>query len=335
MKRASPLHEPQDVPEDLAPTSLRLAVLEGLLDSPKHLPSAYLYDARGSALFERICELPEYYPTRTELAILQTHAGDMATCIGPRAILVEPGSGAGVKTALLLERLLQPAAYVPVEISPTALQASVRAMAARFAHLPIHPLQADFTQAFTLPHALRRGDAGRAEGEIDGRVVFFFPGSTIGNFDPQHAQALLTRWRLLGGADAGLLIGVDLRKDAAVLQAAYDDAQGVTAAFNRNLLVRANREFAADFAPDSFDHLVRYDSVQGRIEMHLRSREAQVVHIAGHTLCFDAGETIHTENSYKYTLGGFAALAALAGWRLDAQWTDPLRRFGVLAMRAA
>ncbi len=323
MKRASPLHEPQDVPEDLAPTSLRLAVLEGLLDSPKHLPSAYLYDARGSALFERICELPEYYPTRTELAILQTHAGDMATCIGPRAILVEPGSGAGVKTALLLERLLQPAAYVPVEISPTALQASVRAMAARFAHLPIHPLQADFTQAFTLPHALRRGDAGRAEGEIDGRVVFFFPGSTIGNLDPPAARRFLAGARTALGPGARLLVGVDLAKDPAILLPAYDDAAGVTAAFNRNLLVRLNREAGADFDPAGFDHRALWNAAEGRIEMHLVSRRAQQVRVAGSLIAFAAGESIHTENSYKHTLPGFAALARAGGWATARVWTDP------------
>ncbi|SCC95079.1 Histidine-specific methyltransferase EgtD [Thiomonas sp. X19] len=332
MKHPSPVEQTRFEPEDMSPPALRRAVLDGLLASPKHLPSAYLYDARGSALFEQICTLPEYYPTRTERAILQTHAGEMAARIGPRAVLVEPGSGAGVKTALLLAQLQQAAAYVPVEISPTALEATVQAMVARFPQLPIHPQQADFTQAFTLPPALRHVGGS---GELGGRVVFFFPGSTIGNFDPQQAQALLARWRLLGGADAGLLIGIDLRKDVAVLQAAYDDVQGVTAAFNRNLLVRINREFGADFVPDAFDHLARYDTVQGRIEMHLQSREAQAVHLAGHTLRFDAGETIHTENSYKYTLDGFAALAGKAGWQLDAQWTDPLQRFGVLAMRAA
>ncbi len=329
MKHPSLVQQTRFEPHDMAPPALRRAVLDGLLARPRHLPSAYLYDARGSALFEQICTLPEYYPTRTELAILQTHAAAMAARIGSRAVLVEPGSGAGVKTALLLAQLHEPAAYVPVEISPSALEVTVQAMAARFPQLPIHPQQADFTQAFTLPPAL--GHAGGA-GE---RVVFFFPGSTIGNFDPQQAQALLARWRLLGGPNAGLLIGIDLRKDVAVLQAAYDDAQGVTAAFNRNLLVRINREFGADFVPDAFDHLARYDAEHGRIEMHLQSREAQVAHIVGHALRFDAGETIHTENSYKYTLSGFAALAEQAGWQQDAHWTDPLQRFGVLAMRAA
>ncbi len=325
MKRENPVPQTQAATEDAAPPALHRAVLDGLLSSPKTLPSAYLYDAAGSALFERICELPEYYPTRTERTILQTHAVEMAACIGPQAVLVEPGSGSGLKTSLLLAQLDRPSAYVPVEISASALDASVQAMSAQFAQLPIHPLQADFTQAFGLPDAVRGA----------GRVVFFFPGSTIGNFDPQQAQALLARWRLLGGAGAGLLIGVDLRKDAAVLQAAYDDAQGVTAAFNRNLLVRLNRELGADFEPASFAHLARYDAPRGRIEMHLQSRRAQTVHVAGHVLRFAVDETIHTENSYKYTQDGFAELARQAGWQAAARWSDALQRFGVQYLHAA
>jgi dimethylhistidine N-methyltransferase len=324
MKQQSPVSRQRPAAADAAPPALRQAVLDGLFASPKHLPSAYLYDARGSALFERICELPEYYPTRTELAILRAHADEMAGCIGDGAVLVEPGCGAGLKTCLLLSRMHAPRAYVPIEISATALQASVQAVAGRCPKLAIRPLQADFTRAFALPEGL----AGAR------RVVFFFPGSTIGNFDPQQAQALLARWRLLGGPDAGLLIGVDLRKDPAVLQAAYDDAQGVTAAFNLNLLLRVNREFGADFDPASFAHVARYDEARGRVEMHLQSRKAQTVRVDGQALRFADGETIHTENSYKYTPDGFAAMARQAGWQEAARWSDDAARFGVQFLRA-
>ena len=324
MKQPSPVSQKRPAAAEAAPPALRQAVLDGLFAQPKRLPSAYLYDARGSALFEQICALPEYYPTRTELTILRMHAGEMAARIGTGAVLVEPGCGSGLKTCLLLSRMQAPCAYVPIEISATALQASVQAVASRCPKLAIHPLQADFTRAFALPGAL-----GTTR-----RVVFFFPGSTIGNFDPPQAQALLARWRLLGGPDAGLLIGVDLRKDPAVLQAAYDDAQGVTAAFNLNLLARVNREFAADFDPAAFAHVARYDEARGRIEMHLQSRKAQTVRLDGQALRFAAGETIHTENSYKYTPDGFAAMARQAGWQEVARWSDDAQRFGVQFLRA-
>ena len=300
-----------------APTvdALRSAVLEGLLDSPKRLPSAYFYDATGSALFESICELPEYYLTRAETEILQHHAAEMARRIGSGALLVEPGCGSGEKACLLLQHLHEPAGFVPIEISSSALEGAERLVRGRFPQLPVHALRADFTAPFALPAAAAAA-----------RPVFFFPGSTLGNFDPAHALTLLRRWRALGQA---AVVGVDLRKDPATLVAAYDDARGVTAAFNRNLLARINRELGADFDPQSFAHEAIWNESEGRIEMHLRSRHAQTVRVDGRRLEFRAGESIHTENSYKYTVDGFADLAARAGWQLAARWTDSQARFGV------
>lgn len=299
---------------------LRSAVLEGLLDRPKRLPSAYLYDATGSALFESICELPEYYLTRAETEILQRHGAEMAQRMGSGALLVEPGCGSGEKACMLLQHLHEPAGFVPIEISTSALESAERLVRGRFPQLPVHPLQTDFTASFALPAAAPAS-----------RPVFFFPGSTLGNFDPAHALELLRRWRAMGTA---ALVGVDLRKDAATLVAAYDDARGVTAAFNRNLLARINREFDADFDPQSFAHEAIWNESEGRIEMHLRSRRAQTVRLDGRRLEFRAGETIHTENSYKYTVEGFAELAGRAGWKLAARWTDSRARFGVQLLSA-
>ena len=292
---------------------LRGAVLDGLLGTPKRLPSAYLYDSAGSALFESICELPEYYLTRAETEILQRHAPEMARRMGAGALLVEPGCGSGEKACMLLQHLQQPAGFVPIEISTSALEGARRLLRERFPALPVHPLQADFTASFTLP------DVAAAS-----RPVFFFPGSTLGNFDPASALGLLRRWRAMGNA---ALVGVDLRKDPDTLVAAYDDARGVTAAFNLNLLARINREFGADFDPGSFAHEAIWNASESRIEMHLRSRHAQTVRVDGQRLEFRAGETIHTENSYKYTFEGFAELARRAGWRLTGQWTDSGGRF--------
>ena len=299
---------------------LRSAVLDGLLDNPKRLPSAYLYDTTGSALFEAICELPEYYLTRAETEILQRHAPEMARRIGSGALLIEPGCGSGEKACTLLQHLPEPAGFVPIEISPSALDGARRLVRERFPQLPVHPLQADFTASFSIP------DAPPAS-----RPVFFFPGSTLGNFDPAQALTLLRRWRALGRQ---ALVGVDLRKDPATLLAAYDDARGVTAAFNLNLLDRINREFGADFDPQSFAHEAIWNEAEGRIEMHLRSRRAQTVRLDGRRLAFRAGESIHTENSYKYTVDGFAELAARAGWQVAAHWTDSQQRFGVQLLDA-
>ena len=309
---------------DLSPERERFLsdVLEGLTRSAKTLPCKYFYDARGSALFDRICTLPEYYPTRTELAILRRHAGAMAAAIGPRCLLVEYGSGSSTKTRLLLDRLADPAAYVPVDISREHLLQSAAALAAHYPRLRVIPVCADFTRPFALPDV---PDAARAVG--------YFPGSTIGNFAPADARKFLADVAEQCGPGGALLIGVDLTKPRSVLEPAYDDARGVTAEFNRNLLRRANRELGADFDLAAFDHRAFWNASLGRVEMHLVSRRDQVVRIAGQAIPFAKGESIHTENSHKYELAGFAALAAAAGFTVERVWTDDAELFSVQLLR--
>jgi dimethylhistidine N-methyltransferase len=288
----------------------------GLRARPRSVAPKWFYDAAGSALFDRICELPEYYPTRTELALLDRHAAALAERIGPGAEIVEFGAGASVKVRLLLSALDQPAGFVPVDISGEHLEAAAARLRADHPGLPVRPLAADYTaHGLVLPPAT-------------GRRVGFYPGSSIGNFDPAEAEGLLARFRgwLPGG---GLLIGVDLVKDPALLHAAYNDADGVTAAFNLNLWARANRELGADFDLAAWDHAAFYNPPWQRIEMHLVSRRRQRVHLAGEAFDFDEGESVHTENSYKYTVEGFQALARRAGWRPQAVWTDAQRRFAL------
>jgi dimethylhistidine N-methyltransferase len=292
-------------------------VLAGLSAPARHLPCKYFYDEHGSHLFERICELPEYYPTRCELAILESHAGDMAALIGPGCVLVEYGSGASRKTRLLLDRLVSPRAYVPVDISREQLLASARRLAADYPHITVAPICADFTRPFRLP------DLGA------GRRVVYFSGSTIGNFGPVESVALLREINRLVGPGGGLLIGVDLKKDRRILEPAYDDAQGVTAAFNLNLLARINRELGADFALDSFRHHAFWNEEAGRIEMHLVSRRSQTVHLAGRAFHLKREETICTEYSHKYSLEDFAQLASAAGLEVRAVWTDEAGLFSV------
>ncbi|HVH06127.1 MAG TPA: L-histidine N(alpha)-methyltransferase [Myxococcota bacterium] len=309
---------------DLSPERERFLsdVLEGLTRSAKTLPCKYFYDARGSALFDRICTLPEYYPTRTELAILRRHAGAMAAAIGPRCLLVEYGSGSSTKTRLLLDRLADPAAYVPVDISREHLLQSAAALAAHYPRLRVIPVCADFTRPFALPDV---PDAARAVG--------YFPGSTIGNFAPADARKFLADVAEQCGPGGALLIGVDLTKPRSVLEPAYDDARGVTAEFNRNLLRRANRELGADFDLAAFDHRAFWNASLGRVEMHLVSRRDQVVRIAGQAIPFAKGESIHTENSHKYELAGFAALAAAAGFTVERAWIDDAKLFSVQLLR--
>ena len=309
---------------DLSPERERFLsdVLEGLTRSAKTLPCKYFYDARGSALFDRICTLPEYYPTRTELAILRRHAGAMAAAIGPRCLLVEYGSGSSTKTRLLLDRLADPAAYVPVDISREHLLQSAAALAAHYPRLRVIPVCADFTRPFALPDV---PDAARAVG--------YFPGSTIGNFAPADARKFLADVAEQCGPGGALLIGVDLTKPRSVLEPAYDDARGVTAEFNRNLLRRANRELGADFDLAAFDHRAFWNASLGRVEMHLVSRRDQVVRIAGQAIPFAKGESIHTENSHKYELAGFAALSAAAGFTVERVWTDDAELFSVQLLR--
>jgi len=300
----------------------RADVLAGLSRPQKRLSAKYFYDAAGSQLFDRITELDEYYPTRTELGIMHKHAAAMAGCCGPRCLLIELGAGSLVKARLLLDRLDRPAGFVPVDVSGDHLADAARQLALDYPELPIAPVVADFTGDFPLP-ALPSA-----------RRVVYFPGSTLGNFEPADADALLRRTAALVGPGGGLLLGVDLRKDVAVLECAYDDAAGVTAAFNLNLLTRMNRELDADFDPDGFEHRAFYNPARSRVEMHLRSRVAQRVSVGGVAFDFRAGETIHTENSHKYDVRELTARALACGWRVEAVWTDPRDYFAVLSLVA-
>ena len=305
--------------------SMRAEILEGLRAPRKTLPCKYFYDARGSQLFEQICELPEYYLTRTELAIMETHAADMAAALGPRILLVEPGSGSSVKTRLLLEQLRLPRAYVPVDISREHLVAAADRLNRRYPTLEVLPVCADFSQPFALPTPRRPA----------ARTVIYFPGSTIGNFEPPAAVQLLKRLRRLAGRDGGLLIGMDLQKDAALLERAYNDSAGVTAAFNLNLLRRINRELGGDFDASRFRHRAVYNRTEGRIEMHLVSLDDQTVNVADQGIHFRADEVVVTEYSYKHSLSSFANLAAQAGLALKQVWTDDRRWFSVQYLTTA
>jgi dimethylhistidine N-methyltransferase len=300
----------------------RADVLAGLSHPRKRLPPKYFYDAAGSRLFDRITELPEYYPTRTEIGILRAHAAAMAARCGPRCLLVEFGAGSVTKVRLLLDRFDRPAGYVPMDVSGEHLRSAAAELASDYPALEVMPVVADFTTAFTLPDLPAS------------RQVVFFPGSTIGNFDPPRADALLRRVARLVGHGGGLLLGVDLRKEVAVLERAYNDAAGVTAAFNRNLLVRVNRELGADFDPTAFRHVAFYNRARSRIEMHLVSVAEQRVRIGPRSFDFRAGESIHTENSYKYDIPELAARAARCGLRLDEAWTDAHNYFAALYLTA-
>jgi dimethylhistidine N-methyltransferase len=297
-------------------------VLEGLAKPQKSLPPKYFYDAEGSRLFEAICELAEYYPTRTETALLRAHSAEIAAVIPDGAALVEFGSGASTKTRILLDAAPQLAAYAPIDISPAALKAAADALSRDYPRLTVAPLAEDFTRAIELP------------AEIAGMpVVGFFPGSTIGNFTPAEAEAFLAGARRLLGPGAAFLVGLDMVKPEATLVAAYDDRLGVTAAFNKNLLARMNRELGADFDLEAFDHKAVWNAAESRIEMHLVSLRDQQVHVAGRTFSFAAGETLHTENSYKFTVEGFAKLAARAGWRLEREWVSASPAFAMALLR--
>lgn len=300
----------------------RADVLAGLSRPQKRLPAKYFYDAVGSRLFDRICELPEYYPTRTELGILRRSAPTMAEWCGPDCLLIELGAGSLTKVRFLLDHLERPAGFVPVDVSGDHLRAASRALADEYPTLAVQPVVADFTTRFTVPpHSARR------------RVVYF-PGSTIGNFEPAEADALLRQVSRLVGPGGGLILGVDLRKSADVLEPAYNDAAGVTAAFNRNLLSRINRELGGDFDLSAFRHHAFYNSERSRIEMHLVSDRGQRVRVGPAAFDFRPGETIHTENSHKYDVGEVAARAAGCGLHLTATWTDARSYFAVLGLTA-
>jgi len=305
--------------------ALREDVFDGLAGDPRRFPSQYLYDARGAFLFEKICTTPEYYPTRTEIAILRRHLPEIADLVGPGALVIEPGSGSGQKTQHLLEALAEPAGYAPIDISCEQLELFANDLRAAYPTLEVLPVCADFTGDYEAPHC---SSPAR-------RRMIFFPGSTIGNFGPDEAITVLR-----GLADhlddrGCALIGVDLKKDASILEPAYDDAQGYSREFALNILVRLNRELDATFRTDRFGYEAPYNASLGRIEMALVSRAGQTVLIDGEPVHFDHDERVVTEYSYKYDLREFAELCARAGLELVVSWTDPDRLFGVVYLERA
>lgn len=304
------------------PADLRHEVLAGLAATPKAIPPKFFYDRAGSELFDAICEQPEYYQTRTEMGILRTCVRELSTLIGRGCLLVELGSGASKKVRLLLEEL-RPSGYLGLDISRDFLLASTRRLAADYAWLEVHAACVDFTRALEMPGC----DAYTHQ-------VAFFPGSSIGNFEPDQAVALLRRVAAMVGRGGHLLIGVDLKKDVRILHAAYNDAAGITAAFNRNLLRRISQELGSDIDSRGFEHYAYYNPGAGRIEMHLVSTADQRLQVGRREFAFHAGESIHTESSYKYTVAGFGALAALAGFRQQRVWMDPAGLFSVQLLRA-
>ena len=302
--------------------AFRQDVLEGLAGTQKSLPSRWLYDPRGCELFEEITHLAEYYPTRTETAILKEHRADLADFCGAGAVLLEYGAGSGLKTELLLGALDRPRGYLPVDIAGDFLEATAERVRRRFNSLQVTPIVADFTAEFALPAA--------AGGE--GRRVVFFPGSTIGNLNTREAGLLLMRMRRQAGPQGRALIGVDLKKDLAVLLPAYDDEAGVTAEFNRNILVRINRELEGQFDAAQFRHHARWNETESAVEMHLESPIDQVIGVAGRGFAFRRGESIHTESSRKYEIKAFSELARRHGWHTQRLWTDAPRHFAVFGL---
>jgi dimethylhistidine N-methyltransferase len=300
----------------------RRDILAGLTARQKRLAPKYLYDERGSRLFDEICSLPEYYATRTEVGLLRTHAAALAALVGPCAEVVELGAGSSLKARLLLGGLDQPARYLPVDISAAYLAQQAAEVAAAFPRVKVSPVLADFTRPFALPATL-----------APERTLVFFPGSTIGNLSRVRAAALLSSLaeRMRGGA---LLVGVDVCKDASILHAAYNDSRGITAAFNLNLLARLNRELDADFDLDAFEHDAIYDAPRARIEMRLVSRRDQEVSVAGAAILFRRGEYIISEHSHKYAPQELTEMASASGWRVGACWIDDAQRFSVQYLRA-
>ena len=319
---APPAEDDPSSPAARAADPFLADVVRGLGRRPRSVPSKYFYDERGSELFDRITRLDAYYPTRTERSILETHADALVDAIGKDSALVEYGSGSSDKTRILLDALHARrtlAAYVPIDISEEYLLATAERLRAAYPGLPVLPVAADYTRPFALPEL---------PPETTRRVVFF-PGSTIGNFTPDEAERFLAQMGAVAGPGGAVLLGVDQKKDAAVLEAAYDDPEGVTAAFNLNLLRRMNRELGADADPDAWAHEARWNPAEGRVEMHLRSLRDQTLRVGGRPFSFRAGETVHTENSYKYGPDGLAAVAGRAGLRRTGRWTDPQGWFAV------
>jgi L-histidine N-alpha-methyltransferase len=310
---------PSTIPAPSRADALTNGVLEGMRKHPRQLSPVWFYDELGSFLFDSICELPEYYLTRTELQIMGQHAADMAHHIGPDAAIIEFGSGTSTKTRQLLTQLESPAAYVPVDIARDHLLNAASAIARDYPTLRVIPICADFTRPFDLPisvHAARR------------RVVYF-PGSTLGNFDHEDARGLLQRMRPIIGANGAVLIGIDLKKDPRVLERAYNDRAGVTAEFNVNALRHLNRELGTDFDLEAFEHLAVWVENQSRVEMHLVSKREQDVHVGDETVHLGKGEHVTTEFCHKYTLESFADLAATAGLAVSRVWMDPAKLFSV------
>jgi dimethylhistidine N-methyltransferase len=301
-------------------------IWSGLAREPKRLPCKLFYDAHGSRLFESITRLPEYYPTRTELEILERHRREIAQCIGPLAALVEFGSGASVKTRLLLDALDSPRVYVPIDISTDMLLSSARALEARYPELAVRPLVADYMLELELP---------LTAAERQGRVVAFFPGSTIGNFEHEEAVSFLRRVRRACGSRSEILIGVDLPKDRATLEAAYDDSQGVTARFNLNALRVLNREYGAQFRLEDFMHRALWNEPESRIEMHLVSRRDHVARVGSRSFSFREGEAIVTEHCHKYSLEDFRQLCASAGYEVSQVWLDARGAFSLQRLTPA
>lgn len=308
MDTAAFAYQPRN--EDPVASDFYYEVIAGLGCNPKRIPPKYFYDEAGSHLFESICEQPEYYPTRIETGLLARYADEIAGFTGNGCCLVEPGSGSCNKVRLLLDTL-RPSRYIPMDISCAHLHAAAGAVANDFPWLDVHAVCADITRPVKLP--------GIAEGM---QRVMFYPGSSIGNYEPAEAVEFLSRLAGMAGQGGGLLIGVDLEKDSRVLDRAYNDANGITADFNLNLLHRINRELDGDIDVDTFRHHAFYNENEGRIEMHLVSECTQILRINGHSYDFVEGESIHTENSYKYTIAGFSALAEQAGFRPEAIWLD-------------
>lgn len=308
--------------DDLAPEpdDFLADVLTGLSQAQKKLPCKYIYDEKGSQLFDQICELPEYYPTRTETALLEAEGAEIAACVGPAAQIVEYGCGSVRKIRLLLDALVRPASYVAVDISREHLLNAAAALAADYPDMEVHALCADFTKPFDVPTAKQAPDARR---------VGFFPGSTIGNFNRKDAVALLAGAAESLGSGGGMVIGVDLKKEESVLHAAYNDSQGVTAAFNLNLLARINRELGGDFDLDAFEFRAHYNEDKGRVESYLYSILEQTVRLNGQAFGFEKGEAVHTENSHKYGIDEFQALARDAGFEPRKVWIDAGQLFSI------
>mgnify|MGYP005847771469 CR=1 FL=1 len=313
---------PQAAPGQ-ATAAFRAAVLAGLAQRPRVIPARYFYDARGSQLFDSITQLPEYYPTQTETGILRAAAAEIATAVGPGRAVVEFGSGSSAKTPPLL-RAIGAAAYIPVDISQAALEGAVAMLARELPEVPVEPVVADFLDDWAIPAVAQRRP-----------LLGFFPGSTIGNLGPAGAVDLLRRFRARLGEDALFLIGIDRRKDPAMLEAAYNDAAGMTAAFNRNLLRRLADELGATLEPDAWAHRAWWRDPPGRIEMHLEAARPTAILLDGQRFGFAAGETIHTENSHKYSAQEADFLARASRWEPVTAWTDPRQWFGLHLWRAA